>query len=224
MTSENTQDNNRSYDNGSIMDSLRGAGEALLAAGSALGSAVGTFASNFREERTASTSGAHAAAENGEQQQDTVGAQLRAAVDHARSAFNSADNDHDFRAAVSSFAADAESIFRDIAGSVTRAGGATADSSEGEQVKAAFGNAVGEVRETFNQAVAGVRNRAEESDIDAEGAVADMRDRLDALIEKLSAQLGGAESAPEDGARSQADTIEGEVVRNDDGDQATDKN
>ncbi|QPK83449.1 hypothetical protein G7Y29_01100 [Corynebacterium qintianiae] len=208
-----TADENRTNAGGSIMDSLRGAGEAWLAAGSALGNAVGAFAANFREERAADRpAGAHSLAGEGADAQDTLGQQLRAAVDNARGAFNSADNDRDFRAAASSFATDAEGIFRDIAGSVSRAGGATAGSGEAEEVKAAFGNAVNEVRETFSQAVSGVRNRAEESDIDAEGTVTDLRDRLDSLIAKLSEQVNGRNEESADSA----DIIDGEVVRDTD--------
>lgn len=212
MTSDNTSP--------SLLDNLRGAGEAWLNAGSSLGAVVSSFAANLREDRAAGEpTGAHAFTSADQQPQDSVVTQLRAAVDNARGAFNRADNDRDFRAAASSFAADAGSILRDVAGSVSRAGDATLESGEAEQAKAAFGSAVGEVRDTFEQAVSGVRNRAEESDIDAEGIVADLRERLDGLIATLSAQLDnrGAATEPAAARETEPDIIDGDIVADGEG-------
>ena len=200
-------------DNNSIMDSLRGAGEAWLSAGSAVGGVVSEFATKLREDRSATEpTGAHAAADASPQ--EGLLQQLRGAVDNARGAFNSADNDRVFRAAATTFATDAEAIFRDVAGSVSRAGSAAAQSGQADEAKAAFSSALGEVKETFNQAVAGVRNRAEESDVDAEGVVKDLRERLDTLIAKVSEQV----SRPDSGEQKAEDIIDGEVIRDHDGD------
>lgn len=199
----------------SLLDTLRGAGEAWLAAGSALGGVMNNFASNLREDRTADQpSGAHAFASAADAEPETVAAQLRAAVDNARSAFTRADSDRDFRAAASTFANDAGAILRDVAGSLSRAGNATLSSGEAEEAKAAFGTAVGEARETFERAAAGVRNRAEESDIDAEGIIKDMRERFDGLVASVSSQFENRSATSE----NEPDIIDGDVVS--DGDTA----
>ncbi|EEI16188.1 CGLAU_01105 family protein [Corynebacterium lipophiloflavum] len=201
-----------SNNNNSIMDSLRSAGEAWLAAGSAVGGVVSEFAAKLREDRSAvEPTGAHAAADT--TSQEGLLQQLRGAVDNARGAFNSADSDSDFRAAATTFAADAEAIFRDVAGSVSRAGSAAVQSDQADEAKAAFGSALSEVKETFNQAVANVRNRAEESDVDAEGVVKDLHERLDTLIAKVSEQV----SRPDSGHEEPEDIIDGEVIRDQDG-------
>ena len=211
MTSENSSP--------SLLDNLRGAGEAWLAAGASLGGVVNNFASNLRVDRAADQpSGAHAFASAVDDAPETVAAQLRAAVDNARSAFSRADSDRDFRAAASSFATDAGAILRDVAGSVSRAGNATLSSDEAEEAKAAFGTAVGEARETFERAVAGVRNRAEESDIDADGIIADLRERFDGLVATVSSQFENRPATAENTAGPEPDIIDGDVVS--DGDTA----
>ncbi|WP_288833060.1 CGLAU_01105 family protein [uncultured Corynebacterium sp.] len=196
---------------GSLMDSLKSAGEAWLLAGSALGNVVSHFAQNFREDRSPEApQGAHALGDTADSH-DTLTEQFKAAINNARSSFNSADNDRDFRAAASSFATDAEGILRDLTGSLSRAGDATVKSPHTEDAKAAFGDALSEVREAFNQAVAGVRNRAEESDIDAEGTVNDLRSRLEGLIGKVTEQFDKPKAQDANG-----DVVDGEVVAEDD--------
>lgn len=199
---ERDQDNNQS-----LMDSLRSAGEAWLTAGSALGGVVSHFTRSFRDDRTAQEpQGAHALGDVADAH-DTLGEQLKAAVDNARASFSSADNDRDFRAAASSFAADAEGIFRDLAGSVARAGDATVNSARADEAKGALRDAVAEVSDAFNAAVAGVRNRDGEPGIDAEGAVNDLRARLDGFIAKVTDQVSGS--------GTQDDIVDGEVVAED---------
>ncbi|MEX3504115.1 CGLAU_01105 family protein [Corynebacterium sp. LK2510] len=195
---------------GSLMDNLKSIGEAWLAAGWSLGGVASHFVDNLREERGSAAEGEEASAN------DSVAQQLKAAVDRARSEFSSADNDRDFRSAASSFASDAEGIFRSLAGPLTRAGDATLNSGQTDDAKNAFADAVAEVRETFNQAVAGIRNRAEEADVDAEGAVNDLRSRLEGLISKVTDQLGqsGQDAESEDAA--DAEVVDGEVVSKDD--------
>lgn len=216
MTSDDTPRNSAGTpdaNNGSLMDSLKSAGEAWLLAGSALSNVVGHFAHNFREDRGAEApQGAHAL--GGAADNETLGTQFKAAVENARASFSSADNDRDFRAAASSFATDAEGILRDLTGSLSRAGDATVNSPQTEDAKAAFSDALSEVREAFNQAVAGVRNRAEESDIDAEGTVNDLRSRLEGMIGKVSEQFNAAGgSTPRDGRGDRdANIVDGEVV------------
>lgn len=188
----------------SLLDNLKSAGEAWLLAGSALGNVASHFADKFREDRESDgPQGAHAK----EEAAGGFGQQLKAAIDNARESFNSSENDRDFRAAATSFASDAENIFRDFTGSLSRASDATANSPQTEDAKDALKDAVAEVRETFNQAVAGVRNRAEESDIDAEGTINEMRTRLDEIISKVTDQF--------DRDDTDSDIVEGEVVEDD---------
>lgn len=150
---------------GTLADSLR-------EAGTALGEVVGHFTSNFRADRTAEApSGAHALAGDPDGEPGTIAAQLRAAADNARDALG----EKDFRGAASSLAGDAGAIVRDVAGSVSRAGGATVASSEAEEMKAALGSAAEEVRETLGRAVAEVRKRVGQpaDDSSVEGDIID---------------------------------------------------
>ncbi|SDS57163.1 CGLAU_01105 family protein [Corynebacterium timonense] len=209
---DSNAEDNGSDTTGSLMDNLKSAGEAWLLAGSALGNVASHFVDTFRADRESDApQGAHAK-DDGVDSSEGIGERLKAAVDNARSAFNSSENDRDFRAAATSFASDAEDIFRDYAGSASRAGDATVKSPQTEDAKAAFKDAVAEVRETFNQAVKDVRNRADESDVDAEGAVNEMRSRLDALIAKVSDQFDRGEGDQGDAGAADDDIVEGEVV------------
>ena len=222
MTSDHTPQNDTTgtgadgaTHEGSLMDSLKTAGEAWLLAGSALSGVVSHFATNFREDRgTDAPQGAHALGDVADQN-STLGQQFKAAIENARASFSSADNDRDFRAAASSFATDAEGILRDLTGSLSRAGDATAKSPQTEDAKEAFADAISEVRDAFNQAVAGVRNRAEESDIDAEGTVNDLRSRLEGMIGKVTEQFNGQASGAAGSATATADIVDGEVVSDD---------
>ena len=104
-------------------------------------------------------------------------------------------------------AGDAESIFRDFAGSVTRAADTARESDQADQMKSAFRDAAGEVRETFNVAVNQVRNRGGEKgeDSSAESTIADMRSRLDDLLNRLGSTFDSEDEGP-------SDIIDGEVV------------
>ena len=196
---------------GSFMETLRGAGEASLNAWSRLGDLADEFSRNFRADRSASVdTGAHHA--NGEDLTDDhtgFADQLKAAVSNAREAYQSAKDDNAFRAATASFAGDAESIFRDFAGSVTRAADTARESTEANQTKQAFSAAVDEVRETFNTVISQVRKGASNSEGDVEGTVADLRSRLEDMISRVSGAFDGAANFTE---RTSSETTKGTAV------------
>lgn len=204
-SAENNADNN----DDSLRNTLKGAGEASLAAWSRLGDLAGEFGRNFRADRDADVStGAHAA-DTEDLTDDHAGFadQFKAAISNARQAYEGAENDRDFRAATASLAGDAESIFRDFAGSVTRAADTARESDQADQMKSAFRDAADEVRETFNVAVNQVRNRGGEKseDSSAESTIADMRSRLDDLLNRLGSTFDSEDEGP-------SDIIDGEVV------------
>ncbi|GEM_PF-5986479 len=204
-SAENNADNN----DDSLLNTLKGAGEASLAAWSRLGDLAGEFGRNFRADRDADVStGAHAA-DTEDLTDDHAGFtdQFKAAIANARQAYEGAENDRDFRAATASLAGDAESIFHDFAGSVTRAADTARESDQANQMKSAFRDAAGEVRETFNVAVNQVRNRGGEKgeDSSAESTIADMRSRLDDLLNRLGSTFDSEDEGP-------SDIIDGEVV------------
>ena len=180
-----------------FMNALRGVGDASLNAWSRLGDLAGEFSRNFRADRDADvdTGAHHAVDEELTHAHSGLTEQLKAAIANAREAYQGAANDRDFRAATTSFASDAESIFRDFAGSVTRAVDTARESDEANQTKAAFGSALDEIRETFNAAVGQVRSRAQESDVDVEGTVADLRSRLEEVIGRVSNTFNGGDNA-----------------------------
>ena len=146
--------------------------------------------------------------------------QFKAAIANARQAYEGAENDRDFRAATASLSGDAESIFRDFAGSVTRAADASRESDQADQMKSAFRDAADEVRETFNVAVNQVRNRGGENggdntaDNTTEDTIADMRSRLDDMINRLSSVFDRSASGDDasSGTDTASDIIDGEVV------------
>ncbi|WP_296148845.1 CGLAU_01105 family protein [uncultured Corynebacterium sp.] len=223
-----------------IMNTLKGAGEASLNAWSRLGDLAGEFGRNFRADRDADVAGGAHAADTEDLTDDHAGFsdQFKAAIANARQAYEGAENDRDFRAATASLAGDAESIFRDFAGSVTRAADASRESDQADQMKSAFRDAADEVRETFNVAVNQVRNRGGENggdkaataaatagdntaDNTTEDTIADMRSRLDDMINRLSsvfdrsASDGDAAANDTDapsGTDTASDIIDGEVV------------
>lgn len=203
----------------SILNTLKGAGEASLNAWSRLGDLAGEFGRNFRADRDAEVSGGAHAAHTEDLTNEHAGFsdQFKAAIANARQAYEGAENDRDFRAATASLAGDAESIFRDFAGSVTRAADTARESDEADEMKSAFRDAAGEVRESFNAAVNQVRNRGGEADTagadgDASNAtedtIADMRSRLDDMINRLGSVFSSDGSAP----AGESDIIDGEVV------------
>lgn len=198
-------ENNRNDD--TFMNALRGAGEASLNAWSRLGDLAGEFGRNFRADRDAETdTGAHHAHdEDLTHEHSGLAEQFKAAIANAREAYQGAADDRDFRAATTSFASDAESIFRDFAGSVTRAADTARESDEAGQTKAAFSAAADEVRETFNTAVSQIRKTADTSDVDVEGTIADLRSRLDDMIFRVGNTVNGEN-------QNASDIVEGEIV------------
>lgn len=205
-----------------IMNTLKGAGEASLNAWSRLGDLAGEFGRNFRADRDADVAGGAHAADTEDLTDDHVGFsdQFKAAIANARQAYEGAENDRDFRAATASLSGDAESIFRDFAGSVTRAADASRESDQADQMKSAFRDAADEVRETFNVAVNQVRNRGGENggdntaDNTTEDTIADMRSRLDDMINRLSSVFDRSASGDDasSGTDTASDIIDGEVV------------
>ncbi|WP_087117048.1 CGLAU_01105 family protein [Corynebacterium urinipleomorphum] len=213
----------------SILNTLKGAGEASLNAWSRLGDLAGEFGRNFRADRDADISGGAHAAHTEDLTDDHAGFgdQFKAAIANARQAYEGAENDRDFRAATASLAGDAESIFRDFAGSVTRAADTARESDEADKMKSAFRDAADEVRESFNVAVNQMRNRGGEAGAEdtanntasgtssAEDTIADMRSRLDDMINRLGSVFSSDEPAPTDtsaGRGTASDIIDGEVV------------
>lgn len=214
-----SNDSRHAHGDESILNTLKGAGEASLNAWSRLGDLAGEFGRNFRADRDAEVSGGAHAAHTEDLTNEHAGFsdQFKAAIANARQAYEGAENDRDFRAATASLAGDAESIFRDFAGSVTRAADTARESDEADEMKSAFRDAAGEVRESFNAAVNQVRNRGGEADTagadgDASNAtedtIADMRSRLDEMINRLGSVFSSDGSAP----AGESDIIDGEVV------------
>lgn len=231
----NSANQNNSSNNGeeSIRNTLKGAGEASLNAWSRLGDLASEFGRNFRADRDADISGGAHAADTEDLTDDHAGFgdQFKAAIANARQAYEGAENDRDFRAATASLAGDAESIFRDFAGSVTRAADTARESDEADKMKSAFRDAADEVRESFNIAVNQVRNRGGEAGAEdtasntangtasgtssAEDTIADMRSRLDDMINRLGSVFTSDEPAPTDTSAERdtaSDIIDGEVV------------
>lgn len=165
MTDNSAADDKR-HDDDSLMNSLKGAGEASLNAWSRLGDLAGEFGRNFRADRDAETTGGAHAADTEDLTDDHAGFgdQFKAAIANAREAYDGEENDRDFRAASASLTGDAGSILRDFAGSVTRAADTARESDEADKMKSALRDAADEVRGTFSAAVNTVRNRGSEAD------------------------------------------------------------
>ena len=165
MTDNSAADDKR-HDDDSLMNSLKGAGEASLNAWSRLGDLAGEFGRNFRADRDAETTGGAHAADTEDLTDDHAGFgdQFKAAIANAREAYDGEENDRDFRAASASLTGDAGSILRDFAGSVTRAADTARESDEADKMKSALRDAADEVRGTFSAAVNTVRNRGDEAD------------------------------------------------------------
>lgn len=216
MTDQNTNQNSES-----LGESLKGAGEALVAAGASLGDMVGDFTRRFKADREADTpAGAHAASSPLDDD-DTVLDQVKHVVSRAREAFGQASNADEYKQASASFAGDAEHIFRDLAGSVSRAAQGAKDSDRADEARSAFDDAIAQVRATFDQAVGQVRERANSAGDDAtkaesEGVIADMRNRMEGLINRVSEGFSNGNDQGSDQAADGADIIDGEVVDTDD--------
>lgn len=227
MTTENTTPNptdGRDDDKDSLLDNLREPFHAWLSAGSRLGDVVSDFADRFRDDREAGdhAAGAHAQRSAVDEEANTLG-RFRAASQEAREKFSGARSADDLRAATSSFAGHAEDIIRDVAGSARRAVGETRSSSSVDEAKEAFSQAVSSVRSSFDETVEAVRERRGTSDSgpgsadhdEAEGLIADLRQRLDDLIERASFIGGGEVNASTTGPAGDPDIIDGEVVVSD---------
>lgn len=222
MNTENPNPNatgDRGDDKDSLLDNLREPFQAWLNAGSRLGDVVSDFADRFRDDRESSDrgSGAHALHSTVDEQETTLG-RFRAATHEAREKLGGARSADDLKAATSSFAGHAEDIIRDVAGSARRAAGETRSSNSVEEAKEAFSRAVSSVRSSFDETVEAVRSRRAEGGSDTEDAdslIADLRRRLDDLIERAGTIGGGEVKASTTGPAGDPDIIEGEVVSDD---------
>ncbi|GAB3073943.1 CGLAU_01105 family protein [Corynebacterium aquatimens] len=153
---DNNADNNRenNTDNNELLDALKGVGGASAEAIARIGDVLGDFGRKLKEDReSANTGGSHHAEDSVVEDHDGVISQLKAAVDNARAAYQGAENDNDVRAAGASFVNDADSILRDLAGSVTRAAYSTGESTEADEAKKALRSALEEARDGIQSAM-----------------------------------------------------------------------
>lgn len=193
--------------NDSLKDSLKEAGEALLNAGGRLGDVLSEFTTRFKDDRDPATPAGRTNAAGLPEDNETLVDQIKQAAARARASFSEASNADQYKTATASFAGDAENIFRDIAGSVSRAAQGTKDSAEVEDARASFNEAIGQVRETFEQGVRQVRERNNAAgDQESEGFIAEMRERLEGLIARASESVNQKTDEA-------ADIVEGEVVK-----------
>ncbi|WP_018297884.1 CGLAU_01105 family protein [Corynebacterium lubricantis] len=194
-------------------NSLKGIGEALVNAGGRLGDVVGDFTDRFKAD---SPEG------NG------LGDQVKQAVARARTSFSEASDADQYKRASASFAGDAESIFRDLAGSVSRAAQGTKDSAELGAARESLNSAMDQIRQAFDQSVGQIRERTEKSGTDqdkkeSEGFINDMRGRLEGMISRVNEGLDNAKDSTKDSANTDApDIIDGEVVTESDSESDTD--
>lgn len=146
-------------DEDSLLDSLR-------AAGSSLGGIVGEFTQAYKKDRENSTeeTGSHALHDPVEEK-DTTAAQIRAAGAHARQTFREGSGLGAVKDAAGTFAGHAESIARDVAGSVVAAADATRESGRVDEV----GGALGKVRNSVGGTLGKVRGRFGAATADDEG-------------------------------------------------------
>lgn len=197
-------------------DSVRGPFQAWLNAGSALGDIVGDFAGRFQEDRK------HDEPEHGEHalrdpvdDQETVLGKFRAATTEAREAFKQAEGTEELKSASAQFGGRAEGIFRDVAGSVTRAADGTKDSTSVGEARAAFSDAVASVRTSYDEAVEKLRSDNTDGSSDSDNSTIDnLRGYLDDLVGRARTAVGGNGASENTDADSdeKADIIEGEVV------------
>lgn len=204
----------------SLLDNLKEAGQAWVAAGSRLGDVVSDFAGRFRdtpeEERSA---GAHAKPDPVTDQPTTAG-RFKSAAAEASERLGSVRSTDDLRTATSNFAGHAEDIIRDVAGNARRAAGETRDSESAAEARTAFSTAISSVRDSFDDAVNAVQDRrrkAGEDSPDADSLIADLRSRLDDLISRAGT-LSSNDTTPSSanaGSEPDPDIIDGELIAED---------
>lgn len=189
----------------SLLDSLK-------SAGSAVGEVISDFSDRLREDRAERT------AEKG---QDSLSERLKQAAARARQELSDAQGGSDIRDASGRFAKEAEEIFKEMYGSVSRAADGTRDSEAYDKVRGQVSESVQSVRGSIDDAVAKARERTQKKDgAGAAGAGAgaddgaDASSRLDDLLGRLR---GDADKKQTDSpAEDTPDIIDGEVVSEDD--------
>lgn len=230
MSTENTNQDPRNTDPGrrpedgdSFLDGLKETGQAWLSAGGRLGDVVSDFTTRFRDsDGQDKPAGAHAKHDPVSAEKST-GARFKAASRAATERLNQARNADDLKAATSGFAGHAEDIIRDVTANLRRAATETRGGESAEEARTAFSNAIGSVRDSFDEAVAAVQSRRRELGQNADGEeessmVADLRARLDDLINRAGSITRGGSAAEQtaDGEKMpDPDIIDGEVISED---------
>lgn len=192
---------NEKKNDDSLLDNLK-------AAGASIGGVVSDFADRLKEDRTEKTSG---------EDQDTLTERLKEAANQARERLSGAKGGEDIKSATSDFASQADSIVRELFGSVRSAAGGTRDSEAYNDISKRVSDAVGSVRGSVDEAVTKVRGEKQDSTI-AEEADADASSKLDSLMDRLRGDANLADrQADKDSV--DPDIIDGEVIdeKNNDG-------
>lgn len=204
----------------SFRSHLRDAGQAWVNAGARLGDVVSDFAGRFRDGSAAEpASGAHAKPDPVSEERTTAG-RFRVAAGQASDRLRNIRGTDDLKNTTSDFAGHAEDIIRDVAGNVRQAASGTRDSGAATDARAALSDAVASVRDSFDEAVEAVQERrrqAGENNPDADSMIADLRARLDDLIERAGSlsRDEGTPSTTNAGSGQDPDIIEGELISED---------
>lgn len=192
---------NEKKNDDSLLDNLK-------AAGASIGGVVSDFADRLKEDRTEKTSG---------EDQDTLTERLKEAANQARERLSGAKGGEDIKSATSDFASQADSIVRELFGSVRSAAGGTRDSEAYNDISKRVSDAVGSVRGSVDEAVTKVRGEKQDA-TSAEEADADASSKLDSLMDRLRGDANLADrQADKDSV--DPDIIDGEVIdeKNNDG-------
>lgn len=192
---------NEKKNDDSLLDNLK-------AAGASIGGVVSDFTDRLKEDRTEKTSG---------EDQDTLTERLKEAANQARERLSGAKGGEDIKSATSDFASQADSIVRELFGSVRSAAGGTRDSEAYNDISKRVSDAVGSVRGSVDEAVTKVRGEKQDS-TSAEEADADASSKLDSLMDRLRGDANLADrQADKDSV--DPDIIDGEVIdeKNNDG-------
>lgn len=192
---------NEKKNDDSLLDNLK-------AAGASIGGVVSDFTDRLKEDRTEKTSG---------EDQDTLTERLKEAANQARERLSGAKGGEDIKSATSDFASQADSIVRELFGSVRSAAGGTRDSEAYNDISKRVSDAVGSVRGSVDEAVTKVRGEKQDS-TSAEEADADASSKLDSLMDRLRGDANLADRQA-DKDTVDPDIIDGEVIdeKNNDG-------
>ena len=195
---------NEKKNDDSLLDNLK-------AAGASIGGVVSDFTDRLKEDRTEKTSG---------EDQDTLTERLKEAANQARERLSGAKGGEDIKSATSDFASQADSIVRELFGSVRSAAGGTRDSEAYNDISKRVSDAVGSVRGSVDEAVTKVRGEKQSAGqaASAEEADADASSKLDSLMDRLRGDANLADRQA-DKDTVDPDIIDGEVIdeKNNDG-------